>query len=194
MSTSLRRALFLDRDAVINVDLGYVHRPDQTQWVPGIFDLCRVATDLGYVLVVITNQAGIARGYYGETEFATYTRWVREQFRARGLDILATYHCPHHPTEGIGDLRQDCDCRKPKPGMILRAQRELGIDLAASALLGDQDSDVEAGRSAGVGHCLKLGATRPADGATVTMADAIDWLQSISATGRAPRRDGASCG
>ncbi len=177
MSGLARRALFLDRDGVVNVDHGYVYRPEQTEWIPGIFELCRIAVELGYVLVVITNQAGIARGYYGEAEFAEYTHWMHAQFQARGVEILATYHCPHHPIEGIGELRRDCDCRKPRPGMILRAQRELGLDLAASALIGDKDSDLEAGRAAGVGHCLKLGA---ANGEARSLADAAHWLRSIA--------------
>lgn len=177
MSDSSRRALFLDRDGVVNVDHGYVYRPDQTEWVPGIFELGRVATELGYVLVVITNQAGIARGYYGEAEFAAYTYWLHEQFKARGLDILATYHCPHHPSEGLGELRRDCECRKPKPGMILQAQRELDLDLAASALLGDKDSDLEAGLAAGVGHCLKLGT---ANGDVRGLAEAAQWLRTLT--------------
>jgi len=173
----MRRALFLDRDGVVNVDHGYVYRPEQTEWLPGIFELCRVAVDLGYVLVVITNQAGIARGYYSEDEFAVYMRWMHEQFKARGLEILATYHCPHHPSEGLGDLRRDCDCRKPQPGMILRAQRELGLDLANSALIGDKGSDLDAGRAAGVGYCLKLGT---ASGEARSLAEVVHWLRAIA--------------
>jgi len=172
-AAALRKALFLDRDGVINVDTGYVHTPAQTEWIPGIFELCRAATEQRYLLVVITNQAGIARGYYGEEEFARYSEWLHAQFAERGLRIEAIYHCPHHPTEGIGELRRECDCRKPKPGMILRAASELGLDLSRSALLGDQPWDLEAGRRAGVAHGFQLG-----NG--FTMGEATAWLKRLS--------------
>ena len=172
-----RKALFLDRDGVINVDRGYVHLPRQTEWIPGIFELCRSASELGYLLVVITNQAGIARGYYDEAQFETYSAWMREQFRQRELSIAAIYHCPHHPDEGVGTLRTQCECRKPKPGMILRAQRELGLDLSASALIGDMPSDIEAGRAAGIAQCFAFDAFDPQR----EMAAALTWLRSLSA-------------
>jgi len=174
----MNKALFLDRDGVINIDRGYVHLPEQTEWIPGIFDLCRVGIDLGYLLVVVTNQAGIARGYYDEDAFERYCMWMRGQFLARGLPITAIYHCPHHPEEGVGALRTDCDCRKPKPGMILRAQRERGLDLAASALIGDMPSDLEAGRAAGVLHCFRFDA-HSAHGMAESMSTAIGWLRSL---------------
>jgi len=174
-----RRALFLDRDGVINIDHGYVYLPEQTEWVPGIFELCAAARERGYQLVVITNQAGIARGYYGEAEFAEYSRWMRAQFAARGLEILAIYHCPHHPSEGLGEWRRDCECRKPKPGMILRAQRELDLDLASSVLIGDKVSDIQAGKAAGVGHCLLIGPAGGKSGETISMTQAKEWLASI---------------
>lgn len=148
-----RPALFLDRDGVINADHGYVHTPEQTQWMPGIFDLCREAVADGFVLVVVTNQAGIARGYYTEAQFLDYTRWMHAQFAKRGVPLLATYYCPHHPTEGKGIYLRDCDCRKPKPGMLLRAIEELGLLPSASKLIGDKASDLAAGASAGVGEC-----------------------------------------
>lgn len=153
----LRRALFLDRDGVINVNHGYVHRPVDTDWVPGIFDLCAVAHARGYALVVVTNQAGIARGLYSEDDFAAYTRWMHAEFAARGVPLLATYYCPHHPDAGIGGYRQACTCRKPEPGMIVRAADELGLDLAQSILIGDQPSDMQAAAAAGIGRRWLLG-------------------------------------
>ena len=162
MAGMTRRALFLDRDGVINVDHGYVHRPEQTEWVPGIFDLGRRALGAGLELVVITNQAGIARGYYDEAQFHGYMDWVREKFREEGCPLLAVYFCPHHPKEGVGALRVDCDCRKPAPGMILSAARELDVDLSNSWLVGDKAGDVEAGLAAGIGHnCLLLSPLYP---------------------------------
>jgi D-glycero-D-manno-heptose 1,7-bisphosphate phosphatase len=144
------RALFLDRDGVININHGYVHTPEETEWVPGIFELCAEATRRGYELIVVTNQAGIARGYYSVAEFLDYTAWVHAQFAARGVPLLATFYCPHHPTAGLGPLQVDCDCRKPKPGMILAASEMLGIDRTKSLLLGDQPSDLEAAEAAGL--------------------------------------------
>ncbi len=176
------RALFLDRDGVINVDHGYVHLPEQTEWIEGIFDLCATARDLGYRLVVVTNQAGIARGYYSEAQFESYSTWLREQFAQRGSPLLAVYYCPHHPTEGLGAYRRECRCRKPGPGMIERARDDFGLDLAASALIGDQPSDIVAARAAGVGRWLQLGAPFPETGADTTMEDACRWLVSGNPT------------
>lgn len=152
-----RRALFLDRDGVINEDFGYVHTPDRTEWVDGIFDLCNRAQALGMTIVVVTNQAGIARGYYTEPEFLAYTTWMVEQFRLRGIEIQAVYHCPHHPEMGKGALKIACDCRKPAPGMILRAAREHSLDLSRSALVGDKVSDIRAADAAGVGLPILVG-------------------------------------
>ncbi len=151
------RALFLDRDGVININFGYVHTPEETEWVPGIFDLCRSAILAGYGLVVVTNQAGIARGFYTKAQFVAYTEWMLMQFKERGIDILRVYYCPHHPTAGEGPYRVDCDCRKPRPGMMLAAAQDLGIDLAESVMLGDKGSDMQAARAAGIGTRLLLG-------------------------------------
>lgn len=146
-----RKALFLDRDGVINVNHGYVHTIERTEWVPGIYELCRAAQAEGYLLVVVTNQAGIARGYYTEDTFRQYARWIHGQFESQGIHLAATYYCPHHPEFGIGEYGCSCDCRKPKPGMILAAAEQLNIDLSASVLLGDQQSDIDAARAAGIG-------------------------------------------
>lgn len=156
---SLRRAFFLDRDGVINVDHGYVCSPEQTQFIDGIFELCRAATQRGILNVVITNQAGIARGYYSEVDFLAYMDWMRGEFRKHGAQLDAVYYCPHHPLHGRGDYLRDCECRKPKPGMILRAARDLDLDLAGSVLLGDTASDIVAGEAAGIGACIQLPST-----------------------------------
>lgn len=171
----LRRALFLDRDGVINTDFGYVHTPDRTEWVDGIFDLARRAQAIGFVIVVVTNQAGIARGYYTEEQFREYSRWMVEQFRGHGVDILAVYHCPHHPEWGIGSLKTRCDCRKPAPGMILQAAREHDLDLTLSALIGDKMSDIQAADSAGVGLRIILGQDGAGD-AGILQCERVDDL------------------
>lgn len=145
-----RKALFLDRDGVINVDHGYVHRPEDTEWVPGIFELCAMAQRAGYLLVVVTNQAGIARGYYSVDDFIAFAAWMHDEFARRQIPLLATYYCPHHPVEGVGDYRVECLCRKPQPGMILAAKERFALKLNHSLLAGDKASDLEAGRAAGV--------------------------------------------
>ena len=98
-----RKALFLDRDGVINVDHGYVCTPERTEFIDGIFELCRAARQAGHLLVVVTNQAGIGRGYYSEQQFIDYMDWMRAEFEQRGTTLDAVYHCPHHPTHGVGD-------------------------------------------------------------------------------------------
>lgn len=153
------RALFLDRDGVINVNHGYVHTPDATDWVDGIFELCRFAVQQGFALVVATNQAGIGRGMYGEDQFASYTRWMMEQFAAENVAISAVYYCPHHPSAGLGDYKQVCNCRKPAPGMLLAAQADYGFDLSRSMFIGDSCSDMIAGAAAGIGRLVLLGDT-----------------------------------
>ncbi len=147
-----RRALFLDRDGVINVDHGYVCRREVFEFVDGIFDLCRRATDLDYLIFVITNQAGIGRGYFTEQQFHDLTEWMRAEFLARQVKIAGVYFCPFHPEYGVGDYKRESDFRKPGPGMILQAAREHALDLAQSVLLGDKESDIAAGVAAGVGR------------------------------------------
>jgi D-glycero-D-manno-heptose 1,7-bisphosphate phosphatase len=167
--TSMRKALFLDRDGVINVDHGYVCTPERTEFIDGIFDLCRVARQRGYLIVVVTNQAGIARGYYSEQDFLGYMDWMRGVFVEQGIPLDAVYYCPHHPTDGIGDYLRACECRKPEPGMILAAQRDLGIDLKRSVLVGDKPSDLQAGDAAGVGTCIRVHAVLDSGSAQMTL-------------------------
>ena len=145
-------ALFLDRDGVVNVDHGYVCTPDRFELVDGIDDLCRRFATAGYRIVIVTNQAGIGRGYYTVEQFLTFTAWMVGSFATRGIEIARVYHCPFHPTEGIGNYRRDSYDRKPNPGMLFRARDELALDLAGSVLVGDKASDIEAARAAGVGH------------------------------------------
>ena len=145
-------ALFLDRDGVINVDRGYIHRSDQFEFVPGIFELARFWTnELCRPIVVITNQSGIGRGYFDERAYEDLTRWMCERFEAEHTAIARVYHCPYHPLHGIGQYRRDHPWRKPNPGMILQAVSDLDLDPAQSAILGDTLGDLEAGAAAGIG-------------------------------------------
>jgi len=152
-----RRALFLDRDGVINVDHGYVHRVDRFEFVPGIFDLVRFWTnDLQQPVVVATNQSGIGRGYFDERAYADLTHWMCERFAAERASIARVYHCPYHPQHGIGEYRRDHPWRKPNPGMFLQAASDLDLDLAQSALVGDRMSDIAAAVAAGIGLRILL--------------------------------------
>lgn len=169
-----RRALFLDRDGVVNVNHGYVHAAPETDWVPGIFELVSTANAAGYLPIVVTNQAGIARGLYDEDQFLGYTSWVHDTFRSRGAALLATYYCPHHPEAGTGAFLRTCQCRKPAPGLILAAATEFGIDLAASLLVGDQPSDLQAASAAGVGDAWQV------PGGPGQLADISDRVRQLA--------------
>ena len=149
-----RPALFLDRDGVINVDHGYVHTPENFQFIEGVFDLVAAANQAGYLVVVVTNQAGIGRAYYSEAQFHELTHWMMARFAEHGGQIDRVYFCPCHPEHGIGEYRRESEFRKPAPGMLLQAQSELSIDLGQSIFIGDKRSDMAAGRAAGIGTLL----------------------------------------
>lgn len=157
MKQPRKPALFLDRDGVINVDHGYVINKHDFHFIDGIFELVGEANRLGYLVVVITNQAGIGRGYYSESDFNDLTEWMRDQFSLRNTHIDAVYYCPYHPEHGVGEYRKDSLFRKPGPGMLLQAEEALEIDLSRSLLVGDKDSDIQAGLAAGVGTLIRMG-------------------------------------
>ena len=146
-----KRAIFLDRDGVINRDTGYVYKPGDFEFIDGIFELAAAAQAVGYELIVVTNQAGVARGYYSESDVQRAHKWLQQQFGDRGITVARIYYCPFHPEGTVGQYRADSPHRKPNPGMILQAAKERGIDLSSSILIGDKESDLEAGRRAKVG-------------------------------------------
>lgn len=150
----LRPAAFIDRDGVINEERNYVHRVDDFVILPGVPEALRRFRDAGYVLVVVTNQAGIGRGMYSEADFHELTRHMQARLAEYDASVDAVYFCPHHPTAGVGAYRTNCNCRKPHPGMLLDAQRDWPIDMTRSVLVGDKLSDVQAGLAAGVGRCV----------------------------------------
>jgi D-glycero-D-manno-heptose 1,7-bisphosphate phosphatase len=152
----VKRALFLDRDGVINEDRHYVHRIEDFHFIDGIFDICRAAIDAGLAIIVVTNQAGIGRGLFTEQQFHVLTDWMNARFADQGVTIDQVYYCPHHPIYGTGHYKLDCLCRKPKPGMILRARDDHGISLRNSILIGDKEWDIVAAKAAGIGTTVLI--------------------------------------
>jgi len=140
------RALFLDRDGIVNVDKGFVHKQADFDWMPGIFELVTTARDLDALLIIVTNQSGIARGLYTQETFQTLTDWMVKEFAKRNVPLTQVYHCPYLE----GPDGKDHPLRKPNPGMLLAAQRDHDIDLARSSMLGDKWADVDAAIAAGV--------------------------------------------
>jgi D-glycero-D-manno-heptose 1,7-bisphosphate phosphatase len=186
-----RPALFLDRDGVINVDAGYVFRQEEFEWIPGVFDTALTARALGLDVVVATNQAGIARGYYTEGQFEAITAWMREEFARRNAPLRAVYYCPYHP-DGIGRYRRSSPDRKPAPGMLLAAARELNLDLQASVLIGDKETDVAAARAAHLRASALLHLSpgpvqeSAADAVLRSHVEAQEWLRKIYGGERRP--------
>jgi D-glycero-D-manno-heptose 1,7-bisphosphate phosphatase len=143
-------AVFIDRDGVINKDHGYISKVDDFEYIEGVFEACRAFKKMGYLLVLVTNQSGIARGYFTEDEFLTLTEWMDWNFADEGVELDGIYYCPHHPEQGNDIYRQDCACRKPKAGMFLAAADFLKIDLSRSVMIGDKGSDMQAAITAGI--------------------------------------------
>lgn len=140
-----RKALFLDRDGTINIEKNYVYKIADFEFINGITDLIKGYQKQGYLIFIVTNQAGIARGFYTENDYAILTSWMLKQFEAKDIKITKVYHCPHHPR-----ITGDCNFRKPNPGMLLQAIGEYNIDPVNSVLIGDKKSDILAGENAGV--------------------------------------------
>jgi D-glycero-D-manno-heptose 1,7-bisphosphate phosphatase len=170
---TLQRAVFLDRDGVINVDRGFVHKVEDFRFVPGSAEAMRRLQAAGWRLVVVTNQSGLARGMYSRADYDRFTTHLQEQLVLNGVHLDALLHCPHLPDAAVAAYRMQCDCRKPGPGMLLRAARELSLDLAGSAIVGDRLSDVLAGRAAGVGHCALVRSGQTLEPRDALQADAV---------------------
>ena len=151
------KALFLDRDGVVNVDFGYVHRIEQFEFINGIFTLTRTARKKGYKIIIITNQSGIGRGIFSENDFHKLTAYMEKKFIENGANVDEVLYSPYHPIYGKGRYQKDDFSRKPKPGMILEAKRRFGLDLTKSIFIGDKITDMKAGNSASVGINLLLG-------------------------------------
>lgn len=151
-----KKALFLDRDGVINRDDGYVSTPGKFHFIDGIFDLCRHAQSKNYLVIVVTNQSGIARGFYSVDDFHTLNNWMLDQFKIRAINISHVYYCPHHPEGCVPEFTQACNCRKPNPGLFTNAAADYHINLSQSVAVGDKERDLRAAYTAGVGTRILL--------------------------------------
>lgn len=145
-----RKAVFLDRDGVLNYDSGYVHDKDHWEWIPGAISSIKQMNDNGWLVFVVTNQAGIARGMYSERDVRALHSWVSKQLAANGAHVDAFSYCPHHPDAKIEKYRKICKCRKPEPGMIMDILKKWNVNLKDSFLVGDKESDILAGKAAGL--------------------------------------------
>lgn len=181
----MKPAVFLDRDGTINVEREYLHKVEDFAFIDGAPQAIRRLREAGFLVIVVTNQSGVARGFFGLREVATLHRHLQRELARFGTQVDAFYICPHHPKEGVGEFSGECDCRKGKPGLLLQAAREHDIDLVRSYMVGDKIADVEAGRAAGCQALLVLtghGTTEVenlAAGTAEIVADltaAVDWI------------------
>ena len=154
MAFEQKKALFLDRDGVVNIEKEYLYKIEDFEFIDGIFELCRHYANLGYLIFIVTNQSGIARSYYSEEDFSHLSDWMLAAFAEKGIVISKVYHCPHYPQ--ISGL---CKCRKPEPGMLLEAEKEFNLDLSHSIIVGDKERDIEAGINAGLRESYLLDET-----------------------------------
>ena len=158
---SKRPAAFLDRDGVLNVDHGYVHAAEQLEWIAGAPQAVKLLNDAGYRVIVVTNQSGVARGFYDEAAVKAFHAHMQAELAAQGARIDAFYYCPHHPDGTVKELAVHCDCRKPGTGMLEQAAREWPIDIDASFLIGDKETDMRPLRLSAFGRQIRCGNAAP---------------------------------
>lgn len=174
------KAIFLDRDGIINRDVGYACTQAEIEFMPDIFAFCRTAVSEGYALMIVTNQSAIGRGYISEEGFHTLMHWMQTVFKEEQCPLTAVYYCPHHPSAANTPYRQNCDCRKPQPGMLLKAAADWQIDLSRSIMLGDKESDMLAARQAGVGRYWLIGSPKVESVATYRYSNLKEAMKGLS--------------
>lgn len=174
------RTVFVDRDGVIIEDGDYVHRVEDLKFIPGAVDGLKELNAAGFQIIIVTNQAGIARGYFTEEEYHAFSGHLLGELEKGGVGISGVYFCPHHPTEGVGIYRVDCRCRKPRTGMLQMASNEHSVDVPSSWLIGDKSSDIKAGRDFGLRTILVRTGYGGKDGqcAAEPDYDAADMLEA----------------
>lgn len=148
------KAIFLDRDGVINKEVNYLYRPEDFEFTFNCIDALKLLRGCGYKLFIVTNQAGIGRGFYTESDFLNLMEWMNNKLCAEGATIDDVEFCPHHPQHGLGRYKQNCNCRKPKPGMLQRLIEKHNIDVKESMMIGDKFSDLYAAEAAGIENCI----------------------------------------
>ena len=164
------KTIFLDRDGVINKEVNYLHKIDDFEFVDGIFDTCQHFQSLGYKIIIITNQSGIYRGYYTENDYQKVTQWMLDQFKQKNINILDVFHCPHGPNS-------TCDCRKPKPGMFLKAKDKHNTDMEKSWMIGDKERDTIAANSAGIDNTILIRSSHRIDESNSNAKIILDSIQ-----------------
>lgn len=169
----LKKTLFLDRDGVVNIDHGYLYKPEQFEFIDGVFEACKLFQQAGYNIVIITNQSGIGRGYYTEQDFHNLTSWMVAEFKKQGIQILDVFFCPHHPVKAQAPYLKDCNCRKPAPGMLLNAIDKHQLDPKSSIMVGDKGSDMKAAIHAGLGHKFLVTSGQTLSEQDVLLADHV---------------------
>ena len=141
------KTIFLDRDGVINKEINYLHKIEDFEFIDGVFEACQYLKSLDYKIIIITNQSGISRGYFTERDFQIITNWMLGEFKKKDIKILDVFHCPHLPDS-------NCNCRKPMPGMLLKAKYKHNIDMQSSWLIGDKEVDIIAANSSGISNTI----------------------------------------
>ena len=141
------KTIFLDRDGVINKEVGYLHRIEDFEFINGVFDACKHLQNLDYKIIIVTNQSGIYRGYYTESDFQVLTEWMIKKFKKNDIAVFDIFHCPHGP-------ESNCNCRKPMPGMLIEAKDKHNIDMGKSWMIGDNENDITAAESAGISNTI----------------------------------------
>ena len=164
------KTIFLDRDGVINKEVNYLNKIDDFEFIDGIFDACLYFTNLGYKIIVITNQSGISRGFYSESDYQKITQWMLGQFKQKNINILDVFHCPHGPDS-------TCDCRKPKPGMFLKAKDKHNTDMEKSWMIGDKERDTIAANSAGIDNTILIRSSHRIDESNSNAKIILDSIQ-----------------
>ncbi|EML9902069.1 D-glycero-beta-D-manno-heptose 1,7-bisphosphate 7-phosphatase [Morganella morganii] len=189
-------AVFLDRDGTINADTGYLHEIDDFQFIENAIEAMQAIKQMGYALIIVTNQSGIARGMFTEDQFMHLTEWMDWSLADRGVDLDGIYYCPHHPEGTVEEFRQVCNCRKPAPGMLLDAQKYLKIDMGNSYMVGDKLDDMLAGRAAEVGTTVLVRTGKPvtedaeaaADIVINSIADLPALLKPVQKSAKSPKK------
>ena len=164
------KTIFLDRDGVINKEVNYLHKIDDFEFIDGIFDACLHFQSLSYKIIIITNQSGISRGYYSHSDYQKVTQWMLDQFKYKNINILDVFHCPHGPDS-------TCDCRKPKPGMFLKAKDKYNIDMEKSWMIGDKERDTIAANSAGIDNTILIRSSHRIDESNSNAKIILDSIQ-----------------